>query len=442
MVPTVFPQRYSLYRRTRRYLVEFRRKGTQVTHLWDARQAFPLGAPARYYLKKHGSRIRLVDRQGAGESEEVAALKFHTPISLKLHPTDKEPWIITLRPTAPFEPAAFRDPATLEVEHVSPPFCLYSGYRKRLFDQKRVGDFFKVNIANVPVFRYELTNNQHTLTPFQEGVTWRTFEGEAKELIKGISFCLDDTPFLEGWVEWEQHWWRMVPIAAPEGTEMFLVRNQDPNFFTRSTGIASLLVGWILYLLLPFSAVPEIEPVEPATLSVSAVKRYLTPTSDAERLAQKKLPEPVRVKITEAELQEGEDGTVLATSDTKEAKSVEARREKASRDGFTFGEGIGVRGKGELDTAKLVKQFERKREEIQTCYHGLQLKAPGKGGTVLLNWKISQMGKAEGVQVKTSEISYTPFQECLVKMISLMEMPRPKRGEVWVDFPFYFETRD
>ncbi len=444
VTPSLFPQRYSLYQRHRRYLVEFRRGGQQVTHLWDPRKPFALGSPSRFFLTKEAKKIRLVDKLARSGQEEIAALKFHTPITLRLHATDAEPWIITLRPTAPFEPAAFRNPETLDIPDIEPPYYLYTGFRRRLFTQRQVGDQFRIQIGNTPVFRYEYTSGQHRITAYQEDVTWRNFEGQAQELIKEVPLILDNGPFLDGWVEWQQHWWRTVPLSTPEGTAMFVIRNQDPNFFTRNTGIAVALVAWVLWLMLPFNAIEERTPVDPATLSVSMINRFNLPLTASQRRAQLEQG-PVRVKITDSKIRnraEEEEATVLASSETGEAKRSAIKRERANRNGFTYGEGMLVKGAGALDEDKLQKTFDRKRDEIQTCYHGLQLKAPNQGGAVTLSWKSTRLGRAEGVTVKRSEIAYSPFQECLVKLVEGMDLPRPQKGDVTVDYPFYFDRKN
>src|SRR5688572_7778659 len=155
-----------------------------MSSLWDPNKAFPLGAPALFWLHKENGRIRLMDTRTSKGTQEIAQLRFNSPISLKIHSSDLDPWVITLRKTAPIEPVAFKPPETLDIPIIAPPFYLYSAYRRRLLGLKNVSEKFRIQIGKTLVFQYEYKAGQHLVIPRQEKVTWRTFEGECQELTK------------------------------------------------------------------------------------------------------------------------------------------------------------------------------------------------------------------------------------------------------------------
>ncbi len=444
MTPSVFPQRFSLYRRERRYLLEFSRNDQKLSHTWDPAKPFPIGTPARFWLHKENGRIRLMDTRTSKGIQEIAQLKFNAPVSLKIHSTDAAPWIITLRNTLPVEPIAFQLPETLDIPIVGPPYYLYSGYRRQLLNHRQVQDKFRIQIGKTAVFKYELKNGQHLITPQQDEVTWRTFEGECHGLIKGVAFALDDTPFLAGWVEWQQHWWRMMPLTAPEGTEMFVVQNQDPGFFSRNTSIAVGLVAWMLWLFVPMKVTKLPPPAETATLTVQTTPRFNPPLPAAELLRRRKL-EDVLVNVTESVLpaQEEEEATVIGSSDPVEQNAKQARTtripSRRGRRSFYMGENIDVRGDGILEPQAVQRYLERHAPEVQSCHNELLKKRNGQKGEITMTWVITQFGKADRAKITKAEVTDAEFQTCLMTIIKRMDFPRPQSGPVDVTYQFYFE---
>jgi len=447
MTPSVFPQKYSLFRRQKRYLIEFQRFDQKISALWDPTKPFPLGMPARFYLRKDKSQISLVDTRTSQGVKDIATVRFNAPISLKIHTTDADPWIITLRATAPVEPAAFHNPETLDAPIVAPPYYLYFGYRRRLLNHRLVTDKFRIQVGKTQVFRYEYRDGNHLIIPQQDDVSWRTFGGTCQELIKDIPFSLNDTPFLEGWVEWAQHWWRMVPLSHPEGTELFVVRNQDPGFLSRNTGIASALVAWLIWLFVPMTVTQLPPPVETASLTVQSTPRFNLPLPKAELARrQRERDFEVRVKVTESPLPytEDEEAQIIGSSNPDESATgakVSRQPSRRGRRSFYMGEDIAISGDGILAASTVQKYFERHADEFQTCHYDLLKKQNGEKGAVAYHFTITQFGKADKLKVVSSDIKEPLFLECLTSIINRMDFPRPQSNSVDVDYQFYFEGR-
>ncbi|MEK6705957.1 MAG: AgmX/PglI C-terminal domain-containing protein [Bdellovibrionota bacterium] len=127
----------------------------------------------------------------------------------------------------------------------------------------------------------------------------------------------------------------------------------------------------------------------------------------------------------------------------------------ASRVGYTTGARASVAGQGKsqiaFDTVNSIVEegltkdevgqtIHRHLKEIRYCYEAAILRNPATEGRLIINFIISGSGGIRSSQVKTSTVSDTGLDNCIIQRLTAWRFPQTKGGiDVAVSYPFIFK---
>lgn len=97
-------------------------------------------------------------------------------------------------------------------------------------------------------------------------------------------------------------------------------------------------------------------------------------------------------------------------------------------------------GQGSLDRDEIQKVINRNVSQIQRCYERELLKKPGLSGKVQVEWVIGTSGAVRSSRLSFSNLGSTDAVNCILGKVRGWRFPRPKGGEVIVNYPFIFKS--
>lgn len=93
---------------------------------------------------------------------------------------------------------------------------------------------------------------------------------------------------------------------------------------------------------------------------------------------------------------------------------------------------------GEINPNLVKKVISKNQYDLQLCYE-LALRRNGQAkGRMQWRWRIDTRGKPSDIALVSSAIKDEPMKRCVRKKIAKWSFPRPKRGSVEVEYPFFF----
>ena len=97
-------------------------------------------------------------------------------------------------------------------------------------------------------------------------------------------------------------------------------------------------------------------------------------------------------------------------------------------------------GRGRLAKGEVQRVVQAHDAEVRWCYaRGLE-QNPDLMGRVTIEWTINPEGQVRKAHVKSGDLSEPGVAECIRKKITRWSFPRPRGGEVVVNYPFSFEA--
>jgi hypothetical protein len=99
-----------------------------------------------------------------------------------------------------------------------------------------------------------------------------------------------------------------------------------------------------------------------------------------------------------------------------------------------------LRVQGELDKSTIRRYIRRNFQKLQSCYEKRLLAVPGLAGTVTAKFTIDVNGKV--TESTASGMADGEVNTCIASVISNIEFPKPKAGNVVVSYPFIFRPGD
>jgi hypothetical protein len=79
--------------------------------------------------------------------------------------------------------------------------------------------------------------------------------------------------------------------------------------------------------------------------------------------------------------------------------------------------------------------------EVRYCYESSMLRHPGIEGKMMVDFRIQATGIVKTADVKTSTLSDSSLEQCIISHLMKWKFPKPKGGvEVAVSYPFVFKT--
>jgi outer membrane biosynthesis protein TonB len=97
-------------------------------------------------------------------------------------------------------------------------------------------------------------------------------------------------------------------------------------------------------------------------------------------------------------------------------------------------------GQGHLDRDEIQKVINKHIGQIQRCYERELLRTPGLSGKVQVEWTIATSGKVRSARQTYTSIRSNGVSNCILGAIRSWVFPRPKGGEVIVNYPFIFKS--
>ncbi|MBI3179134.1 MAG: AgmX/PglI C-terminal domain-containing protein [Deltaproteobacteria bacterium] len=97
-------------------------------------------------------------------------------------------------------------------------------------------------------------------------------------------------------------------------------------------------------------------------------------------------------------------------------------------------------GEGQLDRDEIQKVINENIGQIQRCYERELIKSPGLSGKVQVEWIISTSGSVRLSRQTFSSMNSTAVSNCIMGAIRSWHFPKPRGGEVVVNYPFIFKS--
>ncbi len=98
------------------------------------------------------------------------------------------------------------------------------------------------------------------------------------------------------------------------------------------------------------------------------------------------------------------------------------------------------RGQGHLDRDEIQKVINANIGQIQRCYERELLKISGLSGKIQVEWNIATSGSVRIVRQVFTSMKSTNVSNCIMGAIRRWKFPRPRGGEVIVNYPFIFKS--
>ena len=97
-------------------------------------------------------------------------------------------------------------------------------------------------------------------------------------------------------------------------------------------------------------------------------------------------------------------------------------------------------GQGQLDRDEIQKVINDNIGAIQRCYERELLKASGLSGKIQVEWTIATSGSVRAVRQTFTSMNDTNVSNCIMSSIRGWRFPKPRGGEVIVNYPFLFKS--
>ena len=97
-------------------------------------------------------------------------------------------------------------------------------------------------------------------------------------------------------------------------------------------------------------------------------------------------------------------------------------------------------GTGQLDRDEIQKVINDNIGAIQRCYERELIKAPGLSGKIQVEWAIATSGSVRSARQTFTSMNSTNVSSCIMGAIKTWRFPKPKGGEVIVNYPFIFKS--
>lgn len=97
-------------------------------------------------------------------------------------------------------------------------------------------------------------------------------------------------------------------------------------------------------------------------------------------------------------------------------------------------------GQGQLDRDEIQKVINDNINSIQRCYERELLKTPGLSGKIQVEWTIGTSGTVRGSRQTFTSMNSTNVSNCILGAIRGWRFPKPRGGEVIVNYPFIFKS--
>ena len=97
-------------------------------------------------------------------------------------------------------------------------------------------------------------------------------------------------------------------------------------------------------------------------------------------------------------------------------------------------------GEGQLDRDEIQKVINENIGQIQRCYERELIHAPGLSGKVQVEWTVATSGSVRMVRQTFTSMNSTAVSNCIMGAIRSWAFPRPRGGEVVVNYPFIFKS--
>ncbi len=97
-------------------------------------------------------------------------------------------------------------------------------------------------------------------------------------------------------------------------------------------------------------------------------------------------------------------------------------------------------GQGQLDRDEIQKVINDNIGAIQRCYERELLKASGLSGKIQVEWTIATSGSVRAARQTFTSMNNTNVSNCIMGSIRTWRFPKPRGGEVIVNYPFLFKS--
>ncbi len=95
---------------------------------------------------------------------------------------------------------------------------------------------------------------------------------------------------------------------------------------------------------------------------------------------------------------------------------------------------------GVLDRDEIQKVINKNISQIQRCYERELLRSTELAGKVRVEWIIATSGSVRIARLKSATLKSSNTVNCLLDKITAWKFPKPRGGEVVVDYPFIFQS--
>lgn len=100
---------------------------------------------------------------------------------------------------------------------------------------------------------------------------------------------------------------------------------------------------------------------------------------------------------------------------------------------------MAAKGQGSLDRDEIQKVINRGISAIQRCYERELLRSPGLAGKIMVEWTVSTSGSVKSARQAFSSLNNAAAVNCIIGVVKTWQFPRPRGGEVVVNYPFIFK---
>jgi hypothetical protein len=101
-------------------------------------------------------------------------------------------------------------------------------------------------------------------------------------------------------------------------------------------------------------------------------------------------------------------------------------------------EAMRIGGQGHLARKKIQMVVKKLISQVERCYLRELLKTAELAGKLEVEWTIDTSGRVRSVRQLHSSVKSTLVSTCVLDSIRGWRFPRPRGGEVIVNYPFFF----
>ena len=104
------------------------------------------------------------------------------------------------------------------------------------------------------------------------------------------------------------------------------------------------------------------------------------------------------------------------------------------------GKGLEMSGPGSLTESQIEKALSKFLSRFQYCYEKALLSDSSLGGNLVVQWNVTEAGRAGSSRVVKSQLNNGDLHACVLKVLGEVPFPKPKGGEVVVKKTFSFSS--